>query len=181
MYSSFLKNFVIPAGDLLTGSRFSAAYAETNAMAEWEPGRLAEFQNAKLRRLIDHAYLNVPYYHTSVSNHYQHKGSRRMMPDDLDAVLEAVAAKRCASCHAEGVPRKFYTRILEPQNNSFLLAPLAKSAGGTEACGRPIFESKDDPDYRAVLATFEPIQELLEGRPRMDMTGAACECAISQP
>ncbi len=62
MYSSFLENFVIPAGDLLTGSRFSAAYAETNAAAEWEPGRLAEFQNAKLRRLIEHAYRNVPYY-----------------------------------------------------------------------------------------------------------------------
>ena len=140
-----------------------------------------EMDRVSSRRVMIWIDLNVPYYHTSVSNHYQRKGSRRMMPDDLDAVLEGVAARRCASCHEEGTPRKFYTRILKPENNSFLLAPLAKSAGGTEACGGPIFESKDDPDYQAILATFEPIKELLEAQPRMDMTGAACECAISRP
>ena len=140
-----------------------------------------EMDRASRRRAMIWIDLNVPYYHTSVSNHYQRKGCRRMMPDNLDAVLEAVAARRCVSCHAEGVPRKFYTRILQPENNSFLLAPLAKSAGGMEACGRPIFESKDDPDYRAVLATFEPIKALLGENPRMDMTGAACGCEISRP
>ena len=140
-----------------------------------------EMDRVSRRRVMIWIDLNVPYYHTSVSNHYQRKGCRRMMPDDLGAVLEAVAAKRCASCHEEGVPREFYTRILKPQNNRFLLAPLAKSAGGTEACGRPIFKSKDDPDYQAILATFKPIEELLEAQPRMDMTGAACECTISRP
>ncbi len=135
--------------------------------------------SASGRRVMTWIDLNVPYYHTSVSNHYQRKGSRRMMPDDLDAVLKTVAARRCASCHQQGVPRKFYTRILEPENNSFLLAPLAKSSGGTEACGKPIFASKNDPDYRAILATFQPIQELLEQRPRMDMTEEACECAVA--
>ena len=129
------------------------------------------------RRVMTWIDLNVPYYHTSVSNHYQRKGSRRMMPDELDAVLQSVAARRCASCHAEGVPRAFYTRVLPPENNSFLLAPLAKSAGGTEACGKPIFASSDDPDYQAILATFKPIHELLDASPRMDMTLAPCECA----
>jgi cytochrome c553 len=138
-----------------------------------------EMDQASRRRVMTWIDLNVPYYHTSVSNHYQRKGCRRMMPDDLDAVLNAVAAKRCASCHEEGVPREFYTRILKPENNSFLLAPLAKSAGGTQACGQPIFESKNDSDYRAILATFEPIRELLDAHPRMDMTGAACECTIA--
>ncbi|MFH1918554.1 MAG: hypothetical protein ABIP48_01525 [Planctomycetota bacterium] len=131
---------------------------------------------ASRRRVMTWIDLNVPYYHTSLSNHYQRKGSRRMMPDDLDAVLGDVAARRCASCHAEGIPRKFYTRILPPENNSFLLAPLAKSAGGTEACGRPIFPSTADPDYQAILATFKPIHELLDQRPRMDMTVAPCAC-----
>ncbi len=132
------------------------------------------------RRVMAWIDLNVPYYHTSLSNHYQRKGCRRMMPDDLDATLKTVAARRCASCHEQGVPRQFYTRILKPENNSFLLAPLAKSAGGTEACGKGVFASKDDPDYQAILATFAPIRELLEKQPRMDMTDAARACELSQ-
>jgi hypothetical protein len=136
-----------------------------------------EMDRMSRRRVMTWIDLNVPYYHTSVSNHYQRKGSRRMMPEELDAVLTSVAARRCASCHPEGVPRDFYTRVLPPENNSFLLAPLARSAGGTEACGKPIFTSRDDPDYQAILATFEPIHELLEASPRMDMTQAPCACA----
>ncbi|MBC8372719.1 MAG: hypothetical protein H8E53_03930, partial [Planctomycetes bacterium] len=76
---------------------------------------------------------------------------------------------RCASCHKKGVPRKFYTRVMKPQNNNFLLAPLAKSAGGTEKCGKAIFKSTGDPDYRKIIKTFEPIHELLRKRPRADM------------
>ncbi len=139
-----------------------------------------EMDEISRRRVLIWIDLNVPYYHTSVSNHYQRKGCRRMMPEELDTVLEAVAVKRCASCHQTGIPRKFYTRILKPENNSFLLAPLAKSAGGTQACGQPIFLSQEDPDYQAILATFEPIKELLETQPRMDMTGAASECPLVQ-
>jgi hypothetical protein len=47
---------------------------------------------------------------------------------------------------------------------------LAKSAGGTEACGRAIFASANDPDYHALLQTFQPIHELLKARPREDMS-----------
>ena len=113
--------------------------------------------------------LNVPYYGTSSSNHKARLGSRRMMPQALEATLRDVASRRCASCHKKGVPRKFYTRVMKPQNNNFLLAPLAKSAGGTEKCGKAIFKSTDDPDYRKIMKTFEPIHELLRKRPRADM------------
>ena len=84
-----------------------------------------------------------------------------------------VAARRCASCHADGIPRKFYTRVMKPENNSFLLAPLSEQAGGTRKCGTAVFSSKDDPDYRKILKTFEPIHELLKQRPRADMEGFA--------
>lgn len=69
------------------------------------------------------------------------------------------------------VPRDFWLRIERPELNNFLLAPLAKSAGGTEACGRPVFSSKDDTDYRAILRTFAPLSKLLEKTPRADMVG----------
>ena len=112
--------------------------------------------------------LNVPYYGTSSSNHKAALGSRRMMPEDLDAVLKDVSARRCAECHTAGVPRRFYTRITNPQNNSFLLAPLAKSAGGTQKCGKAVFNNTDDADYQKILSTFEPIAKLAKKSPRPD-------------
>jgi hypothetical protein len=120
--------------------------------------------------------LNIPYYGTSSSNHKAQLGSRRMMPSDLDSTLSEVASRRCAQCHATGVPRKFYTRVMKPEKNNFLLAPLAKAAGGTEKCGKPVFLSTADPDYRKILRTFAPIHALLKERPRTDMEGFQVMC-----
>ncbi|MCP4787772.1 MAG: hypothetical protein GY903_19470 [Fuerstiella sp.] len=113
--------------------------------------------------------LNIPYYGTSSSNHKARLGSRRMLPLELDSTLNEVATRRCASCHDKGIPRKFYTRVANPQNNSFLLAPLSEKAGGTQKCSEAVFQSTDDPDYQRILKTFEPIHELLKTRPRADM------------
>jgi len=120
--------------------------------------------------------LNIPYYGTSSSEHKAELGSRRMMPLDLDATLSEVAARRCAACHKGSLPRKFYTRVLKPEKNSFLLAPLAAEAGGTQKCGQPIFASTDDPDYQRILRTFTPIHALLKQRPRPDMEGFVAKC-----
>ena len=113
--------------------------------------------------------LNVPYYGTASSNHKYQMGGRRMYPRELDNTLKEVASRRCAGCHREKLPRDFYTRILKPENNRVLLAPLAKSAGGTERCGKAVFASKDDPDYQKIVDTFKPVHELLKKRPRADM------------
>jgi hypothetical protein len=118
--------------------------------------------------------LNVPYYPTSASNHLEQIGCRRMYPDNLDAVLAEVAQRRCTECHSSEVPREFYTRFKNPQDNAFLLAPLAKAAGGTQRCGKVVFETKDDPDYQKILDTFKPVQQLVKERPREDMPE---ECA----
>ncbi|MDP7290121.1 MAG: hypothetical protein QGH94_19215, partial [Phycisphaerae bacterium] len=113
--------------------------------------------------------LNVPYYGTASSNHKKRIGSRRMYPPNLDSTLKEVAKRRCDSCHKGKLPRKFYTRFENPQNNDFLLAPLAKSAGGTEKCGKIIFKTTDDADYQKIIKTFGPIHKLLESIPRADM------------
>jgi hypothetical protein len=117
--------------------------------------------------------LNVPYYGTSSSNHKNRLGSRRMYPDGLDSTLREIASRRCAQCHEQDIPRTFYTRMLKPENNNFMLAPLAKQAGGTEKCGQAVFKSKEDPDYQKLLEVFRPIRELLHRRPRADMPGFA--------
>jgi hypothetical protein len=60
----------------------------------------------------------------------------------------------------------------------FRLAPLAKTAGGTEACDQPIFQSREDPDYVKILETFSPLRRMVEQRPRMDMPGADGVCDL---
>ena len=102
-----------------------------------------------------------------------------MVPKDLERVLAEVAGRRCASCHKPGrkgqtgLPRKQWVRVTNPGRNSFLLAPLAKRHGGTGKCGKAVFSSTEDPDYQAILKTFQPITKLLEKTPRMDMAHAS--------
>lgn len=125
---------------------------------------------AERRRIYAWIDCNVPYYPTSASHDLTIPGCRQIYPAQLDSTLAEVGQRRCAGCHAEGkVPRTFYTRIENPQDNPFLLAPLAKSAGGTERCGQATFASTDDPDYQAILHTFEPALQTLQARPRLDV------------
>ncbi|MGM0490970.1 MAG: hypothetical protein ACQESR_29955 [Planctomycetota bacterium] len=126
------------------------------------------------RRIFTWIDLNVPYYGTSASNHYDLTGCRRIVPEDLEKVLEDVAARRCTSCHTgkQGLPRAPFLRITNVEHNDFLMAPLAKSAGGTQRCGQPVFSSRDDPDYRAILETFRSVKKRLSRTPRMDMAEA---------
>ena len=65
---------------------------------------------------------------------------------------------------------------MNPERNSFLLAPLAKEAGGTEKCGKAVFLSTSDPDYQRILRTSDPIHVLLKERPRADMAGFQLMC-----
>ncbi len=120
------------------------------------------------RRIFTWIDLNVPYYGTPESKHPDLPGLRRMYPETLDRVIAGVAAQRCNQCH-DTIPREFFTRITSPEHNSFLLAPLAKAAGGTELCGEAVFASTDDPDYQRILETFAPVKALIAKTPREDM------------
>ena len=93
-----------------------------------------------------------------------------------------MAARRCAGCHEGGkIPRRVWTRITDPHLNNFLLAPLARQAGGSGKCGEPVvFSDTADPDYRAILATFKPVEEMLAKRPRMDMPAAVPSAGVNR-
>jgi len=128
---------------------------------------------ASRRRIFTWIDLNIPYYSSYEMAHPDAEGGRRILPKDLKATLAQVAARRCAECHNKGnVPQRHFIRITNPELNDFLVAPLAKAAGGRESCKRVVFESKQDPDYQAILKCFEPVTSLLAQRPRMDMPGA---------
>lgn len=153
-----------------------------------------EMDEASRRKVFAWIDLNVPYYASSESSHPEVLGCRRIYPEKLDLILNEVGQRRCAECHSNGnigrrdwtgrtqnqfqypgedsagiVPRRNWVRITEPELNPFLLAPLAKSAGGTEKCGRAVFSDRNDPDYKRILETFGSIQESLLVRPRIDM------------
>ena len=77
--------------------------------------------------------------------------------------------------------------LTHPEQSVQLLAPLAKSAGGYGACREVIrakkkadtitvkvatvFESKDDPDYQALLAAIRDAKTLHDADPRWDTPG----------
>ena len=116
--------------------------------------------------------LNVPYYSTYEMAYPDAEGGRRIVPDGLEAKLRDVAQRRCLACHPSGLPTCGFVRLTEPELNDFLLAPLAKAAGGRQSCAQAVFADKQDADYQALVALFEPTRELLAKRPRMDMPGA---------
>ena len=132
----------------------------------------ANLSDAEKRRIFTWIDLNVPYYGTAETTHPDVKGCRRIYPAELDATLASVAARRCASCHANGLPREVWTRIENPERNNFLLSPLAKAAGGSGGCSSAVFTNRADRDYQAILKTFEPVTQALKEKPRTDMPGA---------
>jgi|GEM_PF-243685 len=166
-----------------------------------------DMDDESLRKVYAWIDLNVPYYASSETAYPEALGSRRMYPQDLDTVLNDVGERRCAECHEKGnverrnwvrrtqnqslypgemdegiVPRRTWTRITEPEKNPFLLAPLAKDAGGTGQCGQAVFADTNDPDYQAILQTFTPIRQTLATTPRLDMpngTPAPDVCRIT--
>lgn len=134
----------------------------------------ARFQMDPLSRRRVFAWIdcNVPYYSTSETAYPERRGCRQILPENLEAVLADVAARRCAECHPGGkIPRREWVRITEPEFNPFLLAPLARAAGGSQRCSRAVFADRRDPDYQAILTTFDPVTAMLKTRPRMDMPG----------
>ena len=125
------------------------------------------------RRILAWIDLNVPYYDTSETSHPNTGGCRRIYAPEVDKVLDGVIQRRCIECHKNGkAHRREWTRVTEPELNNFLLAPLARKAGGTQRCAKKVFKDTSDPDYKAILATLKPLEDGLKKTPRTDMPGA---------
>ena len=119
---------------------------------------------------------------------------RELVPDDFYKILKDVEARRCNDCHnkpqkregwfnwanrarklnnaPQALPLESFLRWEKPELNNFMLAPLAKSAGGTEMNGKFVFADKNDPDYQKLLRAFDKVIELQKTQPRMDWPGA---------
>jgi hypothetical protein len=137
--------------------------------------KLSSTEKARVYAWLD---LNCPYYGTSDSNYLDIRGCRQQLPENFRGMMKEVASRRCVSCHENSdkdnnwvLKQKdnFYIRIDNPRWNNFLMAPLAKNAGGTQKCGKAVFEDTDDADYRKIMTAFEKLQQKLDQRPRFDM------------
>ena len=62
MYSSLVRNVVIPLFDFATGNHTRLYMRELEKSQWFSPRKIREIQEKKLRRLIKHAYETVPYY-----------------------------------------------------------------------------------------------------------------------
>jgi hypothetical protein len=151
--------------------------------ADADGKRRVNLSEAELRRVFMWIDLNVPYYGTADTAHPSQAACRQIFPPELTKTMQEVYQRRCADCHGNQNPMtalwhskrtqgRQRVRIENPHLNSFLLSPLAKSGGGAQACGRAVFASPEDPDYRAVLETFAWCAALLKETPRMDMPDA---------
>lgn len=97
--------------------------------------------------------------------------------------------KRCGECHAKEINDRHGKRtelffpggsagrpailanISQPEKSTMMRAPLAKEAGGLEACKTAVFSNKDDPLYRKMLGALEDAHRRLQENKRFDMPG----------
>ena len=101
------------------------------------------------------------------------------MPYDLASgnllsTIREVHNRRCANCHkAEEVTRLDWIDLQAPAQSRFLIAPLAKEAGGKGTCmaqdKRIIYASTNDLDYRAILDLLTPAVNKAWAAPRRDL------------
>jgi hypothetical protein len=104
---------------------------------------------------------------------------------------EDVASRRCVGCHGKPIPKFDLTKdgdnlsnlphlrlnLSRPEKSLLILAPLSENDGGLQLCNKdkknpmPVFEDKDDPDYRALLAYVESLHKALNRNKRFDMPG----------
>jgi len=59
----FARHVWLPINDVIEGTAISRQLTLFEQSQWWKPEDLLEYQNTKLRSLIQHAYTNVPYYH----------------------------------------------------------------------------------------------------------------------
>ena len=154
-----------------------------------------ELDDESRRRLYAWIDANAPYYGTFEMSRPYTMGGRDtwhfvpenarvpLLPEPWFAELQKVFERSCVACHGEletsGLSRKnLWINLTRPVNSLLVNAHLSKAAGGLGLSGlrqnirSPVFETCDNPVYRALLSALQKGKACLDQRPRMDMPGA---------
>jgi phenylacetate-CoA ligase len=62
MYSLLAKYIIYPLGDIVLGTNIVKSLQQLEQSQWWNEQQIKKLQEEKLRKLLEHAYLNVPYY-----------------------------------------------------------------------------------------------------------------------
>ncbi len=121
-------------------------------------------------RLVTWIDGNAPYHDRFINKRQEVPAYDLPADQELLNQIQAVHQRRCQSCHqATDITRPYWIDVHDPTNSLFLLAPLAKSAGGTEKCGSATYTSKSDPDYQALLGLLQRATARAWAHPRRDL------------
>ncbi len=125
-------------------------------------------------RLVTWIDVNGP-YHDRFINKRQERPAYDLPADrQLESAIAAVHAKRCQACHKPAdVTRLSWIDLRQPDRSLFLIAPLAKPAGGTGKCSEAVYSDTGDADYQAVCTLVRKAVEKAWQLPRRDLESVA--------
>ena len=140
------------------------------ALREGACSKRAKLSKEEWYRLVTWIDANAPYHDGFVNKRPQ--SPPYGLPNDRE-LLESIAAvhgRRCAACHKpEQITRADWIDLSRPEQSLMLVAPLAKRAGGTGKCSRPVYPDRSDPDYRKVRQLVEAAVSRAWQYPRRDL------------
>ena len=117
---------------------------------------------------------NAPYHDRFVNKRAPKKAYDIANDKALSQQLADVHARRCAACHKPAeVTRLDWIDLRQPERSLFLLAPLSKTAGGTQACKEPVYQDTTDPDYQSVRELLTAAARKAWQAPRRDLQALA--------
>jgi mono/diheme cytochrome c family protein len=133
-------------------------------------GRRAQLSPDEWLRLVTWIDLNGPYHDRFINKRAERPPYDLAADTGLAASLQAVHARRCQQCHSSAdVSRLSWIDLQQPGQSLFLIAPLARSSGGSEKCGRPVYRDPSDPDYQVVLKLVREGVRKAWDAPRRDL------------
>jgi len=128
---------------------------------------LSDEERLRLCMWID---ANAPYHDRFINKRAATAAYDLPADKALHQQLLQVHARRCAACHTpEDVTRLDWINLSRPERSLFLDAPLAKSAGGAQACDQAPYAGADDPDYRHVFELVRAAAAKAWEYPRRDL------------
>ena len=130
---------------------------------------LVSLPREDLRRIATWIDCNAPYYGTYRFTRPGTVGGRELLTGAIKAQLTAAVEKRCADCHDAAIVSPANLDFSDPAASRLMLAPLSKTAGGAESCGKPVLPSRDDPAAAELTSALAALAKEISTNPRMDM------------
>ena len=127
-------------------------------------------------RLVIWIDANAPYHDGFINKRAKTPPYDLAADRTLHAQLAAVHKRRCGACHKPAdVARLDWIDLRDPARSLFLVAPLAREAGGAGTCRDTVYADRADPGYQAALGSVKAAVERAWARPRRDVRALVAE------